>query len=83
MTDTTDKADSLLCSIDVLQQQQHLVTGGESSSGSNSSADTPVSFWNFLQKLDDVNWCKNPFLVKERRENGSEFNMARHSIKRA
>ena len=44
MTDTTNKADSLLCSIDVLQQQQHLVTGGESSSGSNSSADTPVSF---------------------------------------
>ena len=77
MTDTTDKADSLLCSIDVQQQQQHLVTGGESSSGSNSSADTPVSFWNFLQKLDDVNWCKNPFLVKERRENGNEFNMSK------
>ena len=76
MTDTTDKADSLLCPTDVLQQQ-HLVTGGESSSGSNSSADTPVSFWNFLQKLDDVNWCKNPFLVKERRENGNEFNMSK------
>ena len=85
MTDTTDKADSLLCPTDVQQQQQqhHHVTGEESSSGSNSSADTPVSFWNFLQKLDDVNWCKNLFLVKERRENGSEFDMARHSIKRA
>ena len=42
MTDTTDKADSLICPTDVQQQQQqHLVTRRESSSGSNSSADTP------------------------------------------
>ena len=77
-TGTTDKADSSSHSTDIQQQQQQqLAPRGESSSDSGNSANTPVSFWDFFQKLDDVNWCRNPFLVKERRENGCEFNMGK------
>ena len=78
-TGTTDKADSSSHSTDIQQQQQQqqLAPRGESSSDSGNSANTPVSFWDFFQKLDDVNWCRNPFLVKERRGNGCEFNMGK------
>ena len=66
ITGTTDKADSSSHSTDIQQQQQQqLAPRGESSSDSGNSANTPVSFWDFFQKLDDVNWCRNPSLVKE------------------
>ena len=57
----------------IQQQQQQTVPNSSSSSSSSSPAGTPVKFWEFFQTLDNVERCKNPFLAKKRRDDGSEF----------